>query len=200
MPAIDKATAFLDAQDLSGAEEALRELRDESAYARVSALRLRARIARRRGDGARTESLFQEVIALASAEGRLSDEILSRHVLAYQAMTVRRDHLAAEEQLARALPLEAVGPPWRLDGAYYRGMLAEERGRYAEALALFTAARRSAERLDRSDMEGYVLQLLADILSLWGRDAEALALLERAFAMGDLGLERCFSLERCFGP
>lgn len=183
LPAITEATRLVGENKLPEAEKALGALSDDSAYARLAAVRLRARIARRQGDPARTEALYREAVTLASEAGRLSDEIENRHLLALQAMVQRRDHAAAERELAAALPLEAQCPPWQVDGAYYRGTLAQERGHYAEALAAFTAVRRSAARLALSDMEGVVLQPLAEMLSVWGRDEEAIDLLRRAQAL-----------------
>lgn len=180
VPAITEAARLVGENKLPEAEKALGALADDTPYARLAAVRLRARIARRQGDPTRTESLYREAVAMASEAGRLSDEIENRHLLALQAMIQRRDHAAAEKELAAALPLEAQCPPWQVDGAYYRGTLAQERGRYTEALASFTLVRRSTARLSLTDMEGIVLQPLAEMLSVWGRDEEAIDLLRRA--------------------
>ncbi|MFO0589059.1 MAG: CHAT domain-containing protein [Polyangiaceae bacterium] len=182
-PELAEAIRLVDDNDLDRAEKALDGVTDTSPRGRVTTLRQRARVARRRGDPARAEALFREAATLAAQEGRLSDEIESRHVLALQAMTQRRDHGAAEAELARTLPLEAEARPWRAAGAYYRGVLAQERGRYAEALTAFTAVRRDASRLNVASLEAVVLQPLAEMLSVWGRDDDAAALLQRAYSL-----------------
>lgn len=182
VPAIAAATRRLDENKLPEAEEILDAAGDTTGPARVAALRLRARIALRRRQTERAESLFREAISRAAEEGRLSDEIESRHVLAYQAMG-RGDHAAAEKELLATVPLEDACRPCQVDGAYYRGLLAQERGRYTKALEELTTVRQTAARLGLADLESKVLQPLADLLSLWGRDEEALALLQHAYAL-----------------
>jgi tetratricopeptide (TPR) repeat protein len=183
VPAITEAARLVDENRLPDAEKALAAMTDETPYAKLAATRQRARIARRRGNLDGAESLYREAVSQASAAGRLSDELENRHLLALQAMMQHRDHAAAERELEASRALEAQCPPWQVDGAYYRGTLAEERGRYAEALAAFTGVRRSAARLDLPDMERIVLQPLAEMLSVWGRDEEAIGLLQRAYSL-----------------
>lgn len=184
---ITAAAALVQKNQLREAEALLAGLPPGSASSAVAITRLRARIARRGGDPARAEGLFGEAADRAAEGERLSDEIENRCAVAHQAIVYRRDHAAAEAALAAAGAAEAACraecTPWRADVAYYRGLLAKERGRYAEALSELGAARGLGERLGLPDTEGMVLQPLAGLLSIFGRDAEAIELLERARAL-----------------
>lgn len=154
--------------------------RDDRPAVRLQALRVRARIERRRGNRALAQDLLEQAISRDHASGRLSDEIDDRDLLAYQRMTVDFDFAAAEEQLAATASLEAGCPGLSVDGDYYRGLLAVETGRLDAALRWLGRSSEGAARLGLPEQEAAARQQLIEVLGILGRRAEARALIDRS--------------------
>jgi hypothetical protein len=175
---------------LTEAEATLNEA-ERDPTARLSALRVRAKIARRRGDAARAAALREEAIAAERAAGRASDEVddqLARvHELLYQERA-----LAEARRRLEALPAPAAGDgehQVKLD--YYRGLVAGEVGDLRTAITALRAARAGARRFVMPTYENVVAAPLADMLSALGRDDEAAAILAEAEPNLGATADRC---------
>lgn len=177
--ALREARALMQKNQLDAAEKKLAEAESGGqAEVALQALRVRARIARRRGDGTRMKALFEQAIAAEHAAGRISDEAEDRQLRAYQAMVRDADLAAAHDDLFGTFALEAGCPECRVDGDYYRGMLAGETGRLHEALRWLRRASVGARRLGLDAQEMGARNQLVDSLALLGRHREARALID----------------------
>ncbi|MFO0758825.1 MAG: CHAT domain-containing protein [Byssovorax sp.] len=183
-PALAEARRAMQENKLDEAEARLAAIEGQPDLA-LAALRLRARIARRRGGGAAMKDLFAQAIERAHAAGRTSDEAEDRQLLAYHAMVREVDLSAARRGLADTLALEAGCPECRVDGAYSRGLLAGEEGRLDEALRWLRASMRDADRLGLGAQLAAAQNQLIDALTTLGRHREARALL--AVSLKDAG-------------
>jgi len=181
IPAIGEAYREMRKNNLDVAEQrlALAE-KDGRPEVALQALRVRARIERRRRNGDRAKELLEQAVAGDHASGRISDEIDDRNLLAYQHMTVDLDFAAAESELSQTATLESGCPGLRVDGDYYRGLLAVETGRLDAALHWLRRSSEGAARLGLSEQETAARLELTEVLGILGRRAEAAALIERS--------------------
>ncbi len=192
--ALKEARALMQKNQLDDAEERLSEAEKGGGPApKLQALRLRARVARRRGDRPRMKALLRRAIADDHAAGRLSDETEDRHLHAYHHMIREIDFAAARDDLTRTLPLEAQCPEYRADGDYHRALLAGETGQFEEQLRLLYRARDLSRRLLLGEMETVSRAQLLDALALLGRHGEAQALVEESLADAGASADPCLS-------
>ena len=192
VPALRRAQSLMGKNQLDDAEKALAEVdADPRPDVARQALRVRARIARRRGDGERMKALLGQAIEADRAAGRISDEAEDRQLRAYQRMVRDADFAAAREDLLSTLPLEARCPECRVDGAYYRGVLAGETGRLDEALRWLRKATEEARRLALRAQESAARNQLVDGLALVGRHREAQRLVDESLREAGASADPC---------
>lgn len=157
----------------------------------LQALRIRARLERRRKNPVRARELLEQAISRDHATGRVSDELDDRYLLAYQHLTVDYDFAAAEDQLSRTATLESQSSEGRIDGDYHRGLLAVETGRLDAALAWLRRSSAGAERLMLPEQDAAARQALTEVLGILGRRAEARALLDRSLQEAAAATDPC---------
>ncbi|APR76608.1 Exonuclease SbcC [Minicystis rosea] len=180
---LDEASAALDAVPAGAPPEEQLEV-----------VRRRAKIARRRGDGARERALREEAVARAIALGRVSAEMDESLAITFGLIGA---HALAEA--AQRLPaLDAHGAVYaeglvRRDLA--RGLVASELGDLGVALTSLRRALTAAERIgDALDREA-ILAPLSDVLQSLGRGAEAHELIEAGIARGERAEDACTRVE-----
>lgn len=147
----------------------------------LAAARMRARQARRCGNGTEAKRLLEDVVTKDRAAGRLSDEADDRHLLAFMLVTRDFDFEAARNLLWSDASYEQC-PECRMDVAYYRSVWALETGRYEEALRQLDFVLTSASRLDLPDRLHAARNQRMDLLATLGRMDEAAELARASLA------------------
>lgn len=179
-PALREARQQMQKNNLLAAEEKLAlSQKDGRPEINLQALRIQARIERRK-QGSNTKDLFERAIEQAHTAGRISDELDDRYLLGFVRMIVDYDFAAAKQDLRMDATLEDQCPERRVDGDYYRGLLAMEMGRIDEALRWFRRSSAGAERLEMPEQDRAARLFMADTLGMLGRHDEARLLLDRA--------------------
>ncbi|MFT3775236.1 MAG: CHAT domain-containing protein [Minicystis sp.] len=188
-PLVDEAEALRREGKLDEAEARLDRAAGDPA-ARVPALRVRAKIARRRGDAARAAALRDEAIAADRAAGRVSDAIDGEAARVFDLLYQDRALAEARQRIDGVAPVDPGDGDDRVKLDYYRGLVAAELGDLRGAIASLRAARSGARRFAAATYETAVAAPLADLLAGLGRHDEAAAILvemERGLA----GYDRC---------
>jgi hypothetical protein len=175
-PRVDAADALRREGKLAEAEDRLIEAERDPA-ARLPALRVRAKIARKRGDGPRAAALRDEAIAAGRAAGRVSDEVDDQLARIFDLLYQESALAEAGRRLDTLGALDAGDAEDRLKIAYYRGLIAAELGDSRTAIASLGAARLAARRQAVPVYETAVAGPLADLLVGLGRHDEAAAIL-----------------------
>lgn len=181
-PELDEATKLKNENKLNDAEKKLNELQNPQGLLKIAVLRLRARIEQRRGNRDKATQLLQEAAEQSEALGRISDALEDRLYLAYKA-TNDRLWDEARRHFEGLVEDERTWPGYRSDEDYYRGILAMELGRYREAEYLLEGALKRALRLEFTVLESRVLQSLAEIKGIVGRDGDAIQDLARVIEL-----------------
>lgn len=180
VPALDEARREMKKNNLKEAEAKVEAaINDSRPEVKLQALRIQGRIELRRRGG-KTKELLSRAADEDRIAGRISDEMDDRYLLAYQQMIVDYDFAAAKNNLAMGAELEEQCSERRVDGDYYRGLLAVEMGRLDEAIRWLRRSSQRAERLDLPEHDRAARITLADVLGIMGRHEEARALHERA--------------------
>ncbi|MBK8255311.1 MAG: CHAT domain-containing protein [Polyangiaceae bacterium] len=142
----------------------------------LSIVRLRARHARRCGSLDEAKHLLRKAVQDGRAQGRLSDAVDDKHLLAFIQMTRDFDFEAArallwgeEDDLSRC-------PECQLDAAYYKSIWAVETGRYKEALYQLEKVLRKSARLGLADRRRAAENQRMEVLATLGRTREAVAI------------------------
>lgn len=190
-PALREAMQAMRKNNLALAEEKLDVAKkDAQRDVILQALRIQARIERRK-QSSNTKDLFQKAIDLGHAAGRISDELDDRYLLGFVRMIGDYDFAGAKSDLAWGAALDDQCPERRIDGDYYRGLLAMEMGRLDEALRWFRRSSAGAERLDLPEQDRAARLLMSDILGILGRHSEAHQLLERVLEGSSASEDPC---------
>lgn len=145
--------------------------------ARIAALRVRAKIARRRGDAARAAALREEAIAADRAAGRVSDAVDGEVARVFDLLYKDRALAEARRRLDAIPPIDAADAEDRVKLDHYRGLLAAELGDLRGAIASLRTARTGARRFAVTAYETAVAAPLADLLAGLGRHEDAAAVL-----------------------
>lgn len=191
-PELDEAEDLRRKGQLDEAEARVRDaLQDPRPLVQLQAKRKLARIERARGRAERAAQLFEELIPLDRAAGRVSDEIDDRLALAFTYLFPSRRIAEARRALEGVEPLEPEDPRGRALTPYFRGLIASESGDLRAALRLFREAAERQERLGLAHERFNVLGQWADTLALLGRHDEALVLLREAQATLPPGTSAC---------
>ena len=157
----EEADAYLDA--MSG---------QAPAEERLEAVRVRAKIALRRGEVGKARSLRTQAVALARSLGRVSVE--SDETLAIIHGLISEHELAPAVQRLHAL--DAYGMIYAegaMDRDFIHGFLASELGDLGAALGSLQRSLTIAERIGNEAGRATPLGLLGDVLQSLGRDGEA---------------------------
>lgn len=174
-PGLRAAEALVREGKLDEAEARIDEATE--AAAALGAIRLRARIARRRGDHARAGALRDQAILLDRAAGRISDEVDDQTARAFDLIFQDGALTEAGRRLSALPPLPVGDAEDLVKIDYYRGLYAAELGDLRGALAALRAARLGARRFGVTAYASAVLSPLADLLGGLGRYEEAAGIL-----------------------
>lgn len=176
-------------------DEALKRLEpldhDADEMVRTGALRLRARIMAMRGETDKALAMYDVAIREAQRLGRVSDELHDRGAAFYAALFDKRDFHRADVLLAGMQPQEKVFDEGRVIAAYYRALLARERGDLRLALSMLRQTRTQARKLRLPSWELDALEVEAAVLASLGRTTEAREQAERAHAALPSGASVC---------
>lgn len=174
MPLIVEADALRSQGKLDEAEALLDEVsRGASPAATLAATRLRAKVARRRGDGARATALREQAILADREAGRVSDEVDDQLARVFDLLFQENALGEAKRRLDALAPIAESDAESRVKLDYYRGLFASEVGDLRTAIGALRSARVGARRLAMDAYEGSVSMPLADLLSGLGRYDEA---------------------------
>ena len=174
-PGLREAEALVREGKLDEAEARIDDATE--AAAALGAIRLRARIARRRGDHALAAALRDQAILLDRAAGRISDEVDDQTARAFDLIFQEGAMAEAGRRLSALPSLPAGDAEDQVKIDYYRGLHAAELGDLRGALAALRAARLGARRFGVTAYASAVLSPLADLLGGLGRYEEAAGIL-----------------------
>jgi tetratricopeptide (TPR) repeat protein len=132
-----------------------------------------------RGNLGRAAIALREAMRAAHREGRISDEMRDGHALLWMLTELEQRFTEARTVLDGLRPLAAAYPEGGVLLAYSEGLLAAATGDLRAALTDFRSAARIAERLEIHPIAGRSATELARILTLIGRQDEAVTILDQ---------------------